>query len=130
MLIGSKSLQAPPVPLPDSVTPCTPCHRGGERNQIAEWLASPYSEREGGLGCTDCHPGRCRGNPGTGSPGLGIPSTGADALHAATRLTVKPVCAGEVVTAEVVVANIGVGHLLPTGPAGRLELAFPHLASP
>jgi hypothetical protein len=28
-------------------------------------------------------------------------------------------CAGGVVTAEIVVANVGVGHLLPTGPAGK-----------
>jgi hypothetical protein len=46
-------------------------------------------------------------------------STSLHTLRAALRLTVNTVCSGDTVSAEVVVANVGVGHLLPTGPAGR-----------
>ena len=46
---------AGPTPVPDSVRPCTPCHNRAGSDQVGEWLASPYSEKIGGRGCTDCH---------------------------------------------------------------------------
>ena len=104
--------------LPDSVLPCVPCHNRKDSDQVREWLASPYSQTEGGRGCPDCHAPRCSGNgdagarKGTVTAPLRSPAT-------AERLTVTAVCSSNGVDAEVVVTNLGSGHDLPTGPAGR-----------
>ena len=80
-----------------------PCHNRGVSNQVAEWLASPYSEARGGRGCTDCHDRYCSGN-------------GEDPENAV----------------EVAISNVGVGHDLPTGPSERtlvLEVSVHDLRS-
>lgn len=108
--------------LPGSVTSCVPCHDRGEREQVAEWLASPYSEMEGGRGCTDCHGWYCSGNEAP--PDLAAAER-PRSIEAA-RVAVRATCTDEAVTAEVAVSNIGAGHLLPTGSAKRtliLEVA-------
>jgi len=115
-----------PSSLPGSVAPCVPCHNRGDRNQVAEWLASPYSETEGGRGCTDCHHQHCSGNA-TSSTRF-APLAAADSARPieTARLTVRAVCSGDDVTAEVAVSNVGVGHALPTGSRERtltLEVA-------
>ena len=89
-------------------------------DQVSEWLASPYSATEGGLGCTSCHDAQCRGRPGFGRVDGASSGTRIESLRAAASLTVNLVCAGSVVSAEVAVTNVGVGHHLPTGPAARL----------
>jgi hypothetical protein len=105
--------------LPDSVTRCVPCHNRGDSDQVAEWLASPYSESEGGRGCTDCHVRHCSGSEAP--PGLADDLAAREAPRSieAARLTVRATCTGEEVTAEVAVSNVGAGHLLPTGSAER-----------
>jgi hypothetical protein len=37
-------------------------------------------------------------------------------LREAVRLSVTAICSGQVVTVEVAVSNVGVGHVLPSGP--------------
>jgi len=100
-------------PLPDTVEPCRPCHGRGAGGQVGEWLASPYSESEGGRGCTDCHEGRCSGNGG--------PRERVDlvSIREAVLLKITATCAGEAVNVEVAVSNVGVGHLLPSAAGGR-----------
>jgi len=97
---------------PDSVAPCVPCHSRPGNDQVGEWLASPYSQAEGGRGCVDCHGSRCSG------------SRGGEATSAGTagRLTVTAVCSEDAVEAEVVVANLGAGHDLPSASPDRILL--------
>jgi hypothetical protein len=124
-LVGLNLAGGGPASLPDSVRPCLPCHSGGERDQIGEWLESPYSETEGGRGCVDCHGRSCLGNPDARVLGsdTGLQS---ESLQEAARLTVTAICSDSAVEAEVAVSNVGVGHLLPTGAGERtliLEVA-------
>jgi len=126
LLAGLSSGGAGPSYLPDSVTPCLPCHNRGDADQVAEWRASPYSEAEGGRGCTHCHGRYCSGSevPRTRAADP-VPADTPGPIEAA-RLTVRATCTGEEVTAEVAVSNVGVGHLLPTGSPERtlvLEVA-------
>ncbi len=108
-----------PTP-PDSVVPCVPCHSQQGNQQVGEWLASPYSQTEGGRGCIDCHGRRCAGthdgNARNGRPAATAPRGPA----AAARLTVTAVCTSDGVEVEVVVANLGTGHDLPTGSPERI----------
>jgi hypothetical protein len=99
-----------------------PCHDRGQSSQLAEWLASPYSEPEGGRGCTDCHHRNCSGKELPRNLGDDITTVKPQRSIEAARLTVRATCTGEEVTAEVAVSNVGVGHLLPTGPPGRTLL--------
>jgi hypothetical protein len=87
------------------VRPCTPCHNRTGRDQVGEWLASPYSEKIGGRGCIDCHGGECPDD----REGVDLTS-----LRKAVRLSVTAGCSGEAVNIEVAVSNVGVGHLLPS----------------
>jgi hypothetical protein len=108
--------------LPDSVIPCVPCHDHGERDQVAEWLDSPYSETEGGRGCTDCHATYCSGSETPPDLAAAEPLRSIEAA----RLMLRVTCTAEEVTAEVAVSNVGAGHLLPTGSTKRnllLEVA-------
>ena len=110
------------VSLPESVLPCLPCHHRGNSDQVGEWLASPYSEAQGGRGCTDCHDPNCAGNGERST----LAATGPRRWREAVGLSVTAVCSGNGVDAEVAVSNVGVGHLLPTGSEGRtlvLEVA-------
>lgn len=97
--------------LPDSVRPCAPCHSRAGSDQIGQWLASPYSEKIGGRGCIDCHGWECP----DGRDSADLPS-----LRKAVRLSITVSCSGEAVNIEVAVANVGVGHVLPSGPGGRI----------
>jgi len=108
-----------PATLPDSVLPCAPCHNHGARDQVAEWLISPYSEAKGGRGCTDCHDRYCSGSdPGpTDAVDRATPRT-RDSKQA-VRLTVEATCYHGEILAEVAVSNVGVGHLIPTGSSDR-----------
>jgi hypothetical protein len=93
---------------------------------VDEWLASPYSAAEGGLVCIDCHGAPCRGVRRIDHLDQASSATALASLRDAARLTVIAVRDGGFVEAEVVVANVGVGHLLPTGSPGRslvLEVA-------
>jgi len=110
------------APLPRTVAPCLPCHHRTDRDQVAEWLASPYSEAEGGRGCTSCHGVICAGNDEGGERASARPPTWREAVG----LSVSADCPGDTVEAEVAISNIGVGHLLPTGSGIRslmLEVA-------
>jgi hypothetical protein len=124
--VGALLLATVPIgsnpPLPETVLPCVPCHGQGYRNQVAEWRASPYSESEGGSGCTTCHGTTCTGNRGRGVRVSPDPPRWQNAM----RLSVIAHCHGSDVVAEVAIANVGAGHLLPTGSAERplmLEVA-------
>jgi hypothetical protein len=126
LLLGLAATGLDASSLPDSVLSCVPCHQQGDRNQVDEWLASPYSEREGGRGCIDCHSKRCPAAGGTDSVEEQVSGTDLQGLREAVRLSVTTVCSIDAVEAEVVVSNIGVGHLLPTGSSERtliLEVA-------
>jgi hypothetical protein len=90
-----------------------PCHSSGDSDQIGEWLASPYSEMEGGRGCVQCHDRLCLGN-GDRRRGVNL-----EDLREAVRLGVTASRSGDAVSVEVAVTNVGVGHLLPTGPGAR-----------
>jgi hypothetical protein len=122
LLAGFSSGDAGPASLPDSVTPCLPCHNQGNSDQVVEWLASPYSEREGGRGCTDCHGRSCSGNEVPRALDDGLDGPESPRPIEAARLIVRAVCSDADVTAEVAVSNVGVGHLLPTGSAKRTLL--------
>jgi hypothetical protein len=99
-----------------------PCHNRQESNQVAEWLASPYSESAGGLGCTGCHAGRCSGQ--TSARDLPEAPTTVEALRPveAARVTIRAICSDDGVHAEVAVSNVGVGHLLPSASRERTLL--------
>jgi hypothetical protein len=97
---------------PASVAPCVPCHSRPGSDQVGEWLASPYSQAEGGRGCVGCHGSRCSGIRDRKAPSAGAPG----------RLTVTAVCSGEAVEAEVVLANLGAGHDLPSASPHRTLL--------
>ena len=103
---------------PEPVRRCAPCHNRPGNDQIGEWLDSPYSQVEGGLGCAGCHGGLCRGN-GAGPKDRTAAAAARHNPPGAARLTLAAVCAKDRVEAEVVVANLGTGHDLPTGPARR-----------
>jgi hypothetical protein len=126
LLIGLVLTGADSFPLPGSVSSCLPCHDRGVGGQVGEWLASPYSEAEGGRGCTDCHGERCSGN---GEAGASVDrSVGADLLRLreALLLRITAHCSGETVDVEVAVSNVGAGHMLPSPSGGRkmiLEVA-------
>lgn len=123
LLLGLSPGGTGPASLPDSVTPCVPCHGGGKNDQVAQWQASPYSEREGGRGCTDCHVRYCSGNEAPRARTEELAAKRPPGPTEAARLTVIATCTREEVTAEVAVSNVGVGHLLPTGsPERRLIL--------
>jgi hypothetical protein len=109
-------------PLPDSVLACVPCHNRQESNQVAEWLASPYSESEGGRGCTSCHVGRCSGQANSHTLDEETAARATQRIIEAARVTVRATCSGDAVNAEVAVSNVGVGHLLPSGPTDRTLL--------
>lgn len=119
LLLGPGPGGTGPAPLPDSVAPCVPCHDRGENDQVAEWLASPYSERQGGRGCTECHVRLCSGAEAPGARPDNLDAELPPGPTKAARLTVTATCTGEEVTAEVAISNVGVGHLLPTGPSER-----------
>jgi hypothetical protein len=125
-LLGLVLTGAETVPLPDSVSPCLPCHNGGAGGQIGEWLASPYSESAGGRGCIDCHEGDCSGN-GVAPTRSGIrKNLDRVRLREALLLRVTASRSGETVDVEVAVANVGAGHLLPSSSGERnliLEVA-------
>lgn len=126
LLLGLILAATSSAPLPDSALPCTPCHHGPGSNPVGEWLDSPYSETEGGRGCVDCHGVLCRGNGETGSAADSRPGSNLQSLREAVRLSVSAICTIDAVSVEVAVSNVGVGHLLPTGPGDRslrLELA-------
>lgn len=114
ILVGSGS-----PPLPDSVLPCAPCHHDGVDDQIAEWLASPYSEARGGRGCVDCHGLRCSGNPGGRTHRPDVEPRRAPGPSDAVRLSVTAVCAQREVNAQVAISNVGAGHRFPSGSSGR-----------
>jgi hypothetical protein len=122
VLIGSGSASTPSTALPESVGRCVPCHRSGEMDQLGEWLASPYSASEGGLGCVDCHPKECRGSSGRTAFGRTTSAVNLESLRRAVRLALTTTWNGNAVEAEVAVTNVGAGHHLPTGSAGRLVL--------
>lgn len=111
---GSAVAQSPPVP--ESVVRCLPCHHGEYSDQVGEWLASPYSEREGGRGCLHCHAPRCRG---MGESDREVAGSSSQRPRVAVRLTITAVCIGDAVEAEVAVTNVGVGHFFPSGPNRR-----------
>jgi hypothetical protein len=111
-------LWASAAPLPDSVLPCAPCHDRENSAQIEEWLASPYSETEGGRQCTDCHRRRCSGTDAQ-TPVDDLTAVSSQHLGQAVRLAVAAVCSDRSVSVEVAVSNMGVGHLLPTSRQGR-----------
>jgi hypothetical protein len=115
LLTSLGRLGSDPPPLPDSVQPCVPCHNGGGNEQVAEWLASPYSETRGGRGCTDCHDRYCSGNGDSPAHAVDLATVESHGARTAVRLTVTAICTGDAVKAEVAVSNVGVGHLLPTG---------------
>ena len=106
--------------LPDSVLACVPCHNTGESDQVGEWFSSPYSAQPGGLECADCHRPPCSGEEGIEKASRETVATSIEHLRKAARLTVTAVRDGDVVRAEVVVANVGAGHLLPTGSVDRI----------
>jgi hypothetical protein len=110
---------ANPPALPDSVLPCTPCHHRGTRDQVAEWLVSPYSEVKGGRGCTDCHDRYCSGSDLRGTGTGGRAKAGSLDSSVAVRLTMAASCADDEILVEVAVSNLGVGHLVPTGASER-----------
>jgi hypothetical protein len=110
---------ANPAALPDSVLPCTPCHNRGARDQVAEWLVSPYSEVKGGRGCTDCHDRHCSGNDLRETDTVGRAKAGSPDSNQAVRLTMAATCAEDEILVEVAVSNVGVGHLVPTGTSER-----------
>lgn len=87
-----------------------PCHNRAGGDQVGEWLASPYSEKVGGRGCTDCHGGECP----DGREAADLPS-----LRKAVRLSITAGCSGGGVNIEVAVSNVGAGHLLPSGSGKR-----------
>lgn len=100
---------------------CAPCHAAGGKGTFEQWLASPYSDRDGGLPCQGCHredtlPLGCR----TSSPTDGSAKTapGRPSRRAA-ELRVMAGCDDTGgVTVEVAVCNLGAGHELPTGGHG------------
>jgi hypothetical protein len=106
------SAPGPAAPLPDSVISCVPCHDRSSRDPVAEWLASPYSEAEGGRGCTDCHVRLCAGNGQKSAGGTVTPERFPGEV---VRLALNATCTGDAVDTEVAVSNLGVGHRLPTG---------------
>lgn len=120
------SLSSTPSSLPDSVLACVPCHNRGDSDQVAEWLASPYRETQGGRGCADCHGPLCSGNGHARTLAGDLSAGEPRAPIEAARLTVSAIFSGDAVKAEVAVSNVGVGHLLPTGSRERtlvLEVA-------
>lgn len=130
LCVSLASLLAPPaarhLSLPDSVRPCLPCHNRDAGGQIGEWLASPYSETEGGRGCIDCHGRECSGNGGFPAHASHHEDVDMESLREALCLRVTASCSGEAVDVEVAVTNAGVGHLLPSVSGGRnliLEVA-------
>lgn len=106
--------------LPESVLACVPCHGTGGSDQVGEWLASPYSAEPGGLKCGGCHRSPCSGGKGIEKGFHESTATDVEHLRKAARVTVTAVPDGDFVTAEVVVANVGAGHLLPSGSADRI----------
>ena len=115
-----------PSPPPDSVAPCAPCHNRPGDDPVGEWLASPYSQPNGGRQCVDCHGQRCRHSAGGDARDDRTTRLARQSPGSAVRLTVTALCSGDGIEAEVVVANLGAGHDLPTGPPERalvLEVA-------
>ena len=106
--------------LPESVLACVPCHNTGDSDQVGEWLASPYSAQQAGLGCAGCHHQTCSGNRASATSDHTRPAVAIERLREAARLTVTAVRNGDAVVAEVAVANVGAGHLLPSGSADRI----------
>jgi hypothetical protein len=96
---------------------CRPCHATRRGGVFDQWLASPYSDHEAGVGCRGCHaderlPAGCR-----------MATTAAAPRPAAQRrrtadLLVAAVCRDGLVVAEVLVCNTGAGHALPSGETG------------
>jgi hypothetical protein len=101
--------------IPDTVAPCVPCHHGARSDQVGEWLASPYSEPEGGRGCSDCHGPACDARGAGGAPPDGPSSSPSEA----GRVSVSAVCSRYAVEVEVAIFNVAAGHSYPTGPAAR-----------
>jgi hypothetical protein len=119
VLIGAAPGATFPVSLPPAVAECVPCHDGGAMDQVGEWLASPYSAAEGGLGCADCHATRCSGAEGDEFVDRSIRAENLGNLRRAIRLSVTATRSGDSIEAEVAVTNVGAGHYLPTLGAGR-----------
>ena len=119
LLIGASPESAPPTSLPETVVECVPCHRSGEMDQVGEWLASPYSASEGGLGCIDCHQAQCSGTRSDEPVDRATAVEYLEELRRALRLSLTAICNNEVVEAEVAVTNAGAGHNVPTGPIER-----------
>ncbi|MGD8374885.1 MAG: hypothetical protein PVF68_01990 [Acidobacteriota bacterium] len=113
-IVSVVSLGAVLTPPPEPVRSCAPCHHRAGNDPVGEWLASPYSQIEGGRGCADCHGEKCSGN-GEGAR----PFPRARVPGAAAHLTLSAACSKGRVEAEAVVTNLGAGHDLPTGPVDR-----------
>jgi len=103
----------------ETATPCADCHHREGNDQVGEWLGSPYSQAEGGLGCIDCHGPRCSGmrrSGGVQDHRTGIP---ARLARPAADLMLSAICSADRVEAEIAVSNMAAGHDLPTGPPTR-----------
>lgn len=93
---------------------CRPCHASRRGGVFDQWLASPYSDREAGIGCQGCHsegrlPAACRATTAALAPWMA-----AHQRHA-VDLLVTAACRDGLVAAEVLVCNTGAGHALPSG---------------
>jgi hypothetical protein len=88
-------------------------------DQVGEWLASPYSASEGGLGCIDCHGRSCSGTKRGEFFDRASSGDNLESLRQAVRLALTATWNGDVVEAEVAVTNVGAGHHLPTGSSTR-----------
>jgi hypothetical protein len=126
LLIGSGSASIRPAQLPESVIHCVPCHRTEQMDQVGEWLTSPYSASQGGLGCIQCHRTQCSGVRQTETFDGADSIEDLENLRRAVRLTLTATRNGDLVEAETAVTNVGAGHHLPTGSENRtlvLEVA-------
>ncbi len=96
---------------------CRPCHATRRGGVFDQWLASPYSDREAGVGCPGCHK---MGSPQAGCPVITSATATRSAAHrrGPVDLLVTAVCRDGLVAAEVLVCNSGAGHALPSGETG------------
>jgi hypothetical protein len=99
---------------------CARCHAADGNNTFEQWLASPYSDRDGGVPCQGCHrdstlPLECRASSASDAGAVAPPDQPA---RRAAELRVAARGDDGVVTVEVAVCNLGAGHELPTGARG------------
>jgi hypothetical protein len=119
LVLGLILVGAAPAPLPEAARPCAPCHGRAGSDRVGEWLASPYSEAQGGRGCADCHGRDCSGRGGSGERPARRQPIDLPSLRLALQLSLSASREGDLVSIEVAVSNVGAGHRLPAGRAGE-----------